>query len=601
MGVVWAAHHVGLGTEVAVKLIRKERLTDPALLTRFEREARTLARITHPNVVRVMDFGSEGTTPYIVMELLQGYSLADLFERGGRLSLASVQALVRQVAGALAAAHDVGVVHRDIKPQNVFVTSTDPLCFKVLDFGVAKLLRLPSATLSTELTETGVVIGSAPYMSPEQLEAKGDVDPRSDLWSLGVIVYEALTGVRPFSGGSFVAVGAAVLNGRYQPPSRHRAGLPEAIERWLARVLDPDAQRRFQSARELADAFPTLDEVANSLDEVAKPSSRRDPLRGTTPELSPESTVTTAEHVAAVNSPHAARRKWSMSSAVMGSVVALGLLGVLGFNSRSLFATSASCPAGMQLIARARFEMGSQANADTPDDETTPGTANLVDVAAFCIDRTEVTVADYARCNSCSSPKRTVEFEGLTPNGRAFESQFCNDDQAVDHPMNCIDWQEANRYCTVLGKRLPTESEWELAARGTTSRIYPWGNAPASGERLNLCGPECQGVLEQLKRTGIPAQRHQISAAATTAVGTFPNGATPEGVLDLAGNVWEWTASAYCPYPYRAKGDCGDSRRVLRGGGWDTLDVADVRAGRRYPATPSARGKSVGFRCVKDP
>jgi formylglycine-generating enzyme required for sulfatase activity len=245
--------------------------------------------------------------------------------------------------------------------------------------------------------------------------------------------------------------------------------------------------------------------------------------------------------------------------------------------------------------------MGSQANADTPDDETTPGAANLVEVEAFCIDRMEVTVSDYAGCKSCGPAKHTVEFEGLTPNGRSFDSQFCNDDQVADHPMNCVDWHDANRFCTVHGKRLPTESEWELAARGTTSRTYPWGNTPASGERLNLCGPECQGVLEDLKRSGKSAQQDQISAAATTAVGSFPSGATPEGVFDLAGNVWEWTASSYCPYPYRAKGDCGDSRRVLRGGGWDTLEITDVRAGRRYPAAPNARGKGVGFRCVKDP
>ncbi|HEX2881141.1 MAG TPA: serine/threonine-protein kinase, partial [Polyangiaceae bacterium] len=378
MGVVWAARHLALGSEVAVKFIRKERLaTDSALLTRFEREARTLARITHPNVVRVMDFGSEGTTPYIVMELLEGYSLADLFERGGRLSLASVQALVCQVAGALAAAHDEGVVHRDIKPQNIFVTSTDPLCFKVLDFGVAKLLRLPSAPLSTELTETGVVIGSAPYMSPEQLEARGDVDPRSDLWSLGVIVYEALTGMRPFSGGSFVAVGAAVLSGQYQAASRYRAGLPEAIERWLAKILNPNVQQRFQSACELADAFPELHGTANPIDDGAKPGLHEPQPRSATFELALESAVTTVDHVPAVSNPHAGRLKWSILPAVLGSTVALGLLGVFGFNSRSLFATSASCPAGMQLIPRARFEMGSRTNADTPDDETTPGSANL--------------------------------------------------------------------------------------------------------------------------------------------------------------------------------------------------------------------------------
>jgi serine/threonine-protein kinase len=207
MGVVWAARHLTLGTDVAIKFIRRERIaTDPGLLTRFEREAKTLASIAHPNVVRIMDFGTEAATPYIVMELLQGFSLAELFEQGGRLSVATVRAVVEQVGGALNAAHDKGVVHRDIKPQNIFVTgggADQTLALKVLDFGVAKLLDTSSVPVASGvLTETGVVLGSAPYMSPEQLEARSSIDLRSDLWSLGVIAYEALTGARPFAGSS---------------------------------------------------------------------------------------------------------------------------------------------------------------------------------------------------------------------------------------------------------------------------------------------------------------------------------------------------------------------------------------------------------------
>lgn len=171
MGVVWAARHEGLDTEVAVKLIRPERVAaDPALIARFELEARATARIAHPNVVQVMDFGTlDGTVPYIVMELLEGFSLAELLESGGRLSFATTVLLVQQVGGALASARERGVVHRDIKPHNVFIVQKrpdDPLLVKVLDFGIAKLVgdsQVPGASHS--LTETGTIVGSPPYMS----------------------------------------------------------------------------------------------------------------------------------------------------------------------------------------------------------------------------------------------------------------------------------------------------------------------------------------------------------------------------------------------------------------------------------------------------
>jgi serine/threonine protein kinase len=630
MGVVWAARHLTLDTEVAVKVIRPERVTaDPSLRARFEREARATARISHPHVVKIMDYGTvDDAVPFIVMELLPGFSLADLLGRGGRLSLATATSLVEQVGSALECAHAHGIVHRDIKPHNVFITegSRDhPLSVKVLDFGVAKMLADADALdAGAALTETGLVIGSAPYMSPEQLEGRRDVDARSDLWSLGVIVYEVLTGALPFQGGSFVTVGAAVLKGQYRPASELQPNLPEAIEHWFAKTLCVERGERFQTAREMIASFNAL----NTPEAEAAPTREGHvgeervanvaTLERSTETLGHAPMASAPESAAAPSKTASIPRTRHLWRALVFSFAACALAAIgAGLFARSRAATSAGCPPGMVVIQDATFRMGSPAEADTPSDETPPSNLpNVVSVRLFCLDTTEVTVRAYSRCKTCEHAQRTVEFEGLTPNGRAFASQFCNTMESPEHPMNCVDWREASDYCVAQGKRLPTEAEWELSARGKELRTYAWGDAPPSGERLNACGAECSRMMTQrLEKIGKGTAKASSllagpwpemyadddAAEATAPVGQYPRGATPEGVMDLAGNVWEWTGSFYCPYPYGDGATCGDSRRVLRGGGWDTTEAADVRAARRYPSSPSARGKSIGFRCAKSP
>ncbi len=632
MGVVWAARHLTLETDVAVKLIRPERAAaDPATIARFEREARATARIAHPHVVKVMDYGTAfGASPYLVMELLRGFSLAELLERGGRFSLATARSLAQQVGSALESAHEQGIVHRDIKPQNVFITEGSrgyPLFVKVLDFGVAKMLggaEVPEA--SPALTETGVVIGSAPYMSPEQLEGRKDVDLRSDLWSLGVIVYECLTGVRPFEGGTIVTVGAAVLRGKYRPASELRPNLPGSVDHWFAKALCVDPEGRFRSAREMVAAF-----LAEAIP-ASEPEPEPEPAA-----VSPFATTVTAHAFEAGSTaahaplaphpdpvpvpapvPDSERRRERERErervrerdaatplrprriALVAGAAALSALAAVGLAMRARPATHAGCPDGMVLVRGATFTMGSAVADETPTDETP---LHPVAVQAFCLDRTEVTVGAYAACTRCTHPPPTVDYEGLTPNGRSFDNQFCNrppPEGPADHPMNCVDWFQAKAYCSARGERLPTEAEWELAARGTEGRLYPWGNASPSGQRLNACGPECSQMLTERRKAvgkGLwPAMYQDDDAAPATApVGHYPAGATPAGVMDLAGNVWEWTESAYCRYD---EADCGDSRRVLRGGGWDATERQDVRAARRYPSAPAARGRSIGFRCA---
>ncbi|WP_437304419.1 bifunctional serine/threonine-protein kinase/formylglycine-generating enzyme family protein [Sorangium sp. So ce388] len=648
MGVVWAARHLALDTDVAVKFIRPERVAaNPALVARFHREARATARIAHPHVVQVMDYGAvDGAVPYLVMELLRGFSLAELLERGGRLSFATARSLVQQVGSALESAHERGIVHRDIKPHNVFITEGSkeyPLFVKVLDFGVAKIAgdaAVPAA--NPALTETGMVIGSAPYMSPEQLEGSKDVDLRSDLWSLGVILYETLTGAQPFQGSSFVAVGAAVLKGKFRPVTEQRPDLPASIDDWFAKALSVDPSCRFQSSREMVEALLGLEARIVELD---APAGRHHPaafattvaapvdLRGaphgagelargpvasgalaTSGALADDPVTAGAIHDSAaghtVLHPLAAERPAARGpsgaraarATVAGRAVPLAAAACAAGAGVYLFlrappARSGGCPGGMVLVEGAEFQMGSDVDAETPSDETP---RHGVTVRSFCLDTTEVTVKSYSDCKACERPRQTVESEGLTPSGRSFWSQFCNGPEAPDHPINCVDWYQAKAYCAASGKRLPTEAEWELAARGKDAWTYPWGHAPPSGERLNACGPECSRMLtERLEKVGKgpwPRMYNDDDAAPATApVGRSPAGRSPVGALDLAGNVWEWTESHYCPYE---RDECDDSRRVLRGGGWDTVESQYVRSAHRRPSAPTARGWSIGFRCA---
>ncbi len=595
MGIVWAARHLDLDAEVAVKLIRPERIaSDSGAAERFAREAKLAARIRHPHVVGVSDYGVVDGVPYLVMELLQGASLAELLERGGRLSFGTARSLVRQMGGALECAHELGIVHRDIKPHNVFMTEGArdyPLFVKVLDFGVAK--TIDAAPGAGTLTETGVAIGSPPYMSPEQLEASADIDRRADLWSLAVIVYECLTGELPFKGSSAYTVGAAVLAGRYRPVTELRPDLPQSIDQWFAKALCVDPDARFQSARELVEAFDDQPVPSD-----ARPEAEHQPLPlelaetaqagALAPAAPPAATVDHAPVAVPPRAPAAgSSRRIRVAAAVLTVVLAAGFA-----IARALPARSARCPADMVRIEGATFTMGSDEGVDTYTNELP---AHDVTVGSFCLDRTEVAVRDCPACQRL----RTVEAEQLTTNARRVFGQFCSGADRPDHPANCIDWHDATAHCAKLGKRLPSEAEWELAARGRVRRKYPWGEAAVSPQRVNACGPECVKLMSE--RAGLQwPQVYDVDdhAPATAPVGSYPEGATPEGVLDLAGNVWEWTQSASCPYD---KPDCGDSRRVIRGGGWDAREATDLRAARREAAAPGTRGWNVGFRCARDP
>ena len=255
MGSVWIARHTELDSPVAVKFMAHELVGTPVAEARFKREAKAAAQLRSPNVVSIQDYGVQDGAPYMVMELLDGEDLSGLLGRAGRLSIARVAVIVGQVAKALALAHAAGIVHRDLKPSNLFLSrSGEDEVVKVLDFGIAKDTR---SMLVVDKTTSGVLVGSPMYMSPEQ--ARGEaIDFRSDLWSLGVVVYEALVGRPPFVSDHLGALLARIHEARVEPPTSIAPDLPAAIDAYVARALARQQEARFPSARAMADELAAI-------------------------------------------------------------------------------------------------------------------------------------------------------------------------------------------------------------------------------------------------------------------------------------------------------------------------------------------------------
>jgi len=276
MASVWVAEHLTLHVEVAVKFIAPELLgTAPDLIARFNREATAVARIRSPHVVQVLDHGmTPDGTPYIVMELLEGEDLGMRLDRDGQLPAAHVVSIVSQVAKALTRAHAVGIVHRDIKPDNIFIAGTDEdeeMFVKVLDFGIAKHTKKTSYSV---VTTTGTMVGTPAYMSPEQVLSGKHVDERADLWSLAVVAYHALTGDVPFQGNTLGALCVAIARGSFQPPSYVEPSLGRAMDAFMARALSLLPEERFQTPKEFAEAFREAAESVQVAKDDVGPFSR---------------------------------------------------------------------------------------------------------------------------------------------------------------------------------------------------------------------------------------------------------------------------------------------------------------------------------------
>jgi serine/threonine-protein kinase len=537
MGTVFLAEQIGVGNRpVALKVLNRKLLDDPELLLRFQNEAASTGRISHMNVVTIYESGqADDGTPYIAMQFLEGESLRQVLKRRGALPLPEVAEILQQAARGLNAAHKLGIIHRDIKPDNIFLTYGDEgeLIIKVVDFGIAKLREASTNTM------TGMVLGTPAYISCEQASGmrSEELDARADVYSLGVVVYEMLTGRVPFhSDTPFGYLRKHLMED--PPPFRTVApalGVPPAVESAIMKALVKDRNQRYAStldfARALASAaqptprfeasapIPPIPIVLPIAAEVNKP------LHSATVFLPPEPTQPGSKRESRVNPIDGLRYMW---------------------------------------IPPGSFQMGcSPGDTECEDDEKPPHQVTIT--KGFWLGQTEVTVGAYKRF--------AIAVGKAMPPAPAFNPAWRNEQM----PMVNVSWDNARAYCVWATGRLPTEAEWEYAARagGTQVRYgsldeVAWYNAN-SGRRAHPVGEK--------RANGF-------------------------GLCDMLGNVWEWLNDWYDENYYRNSlsqdppGPATGHDRVLRGGSW-LNDPRNVRLTNRYGNVPISVGDdNYGFRCV---
>lgn len=304
MGTVFEAEHLGIGRTVAVKVLSSQQAQKRNAVKRFQNEARAAGAIGHPNICEVYDLGTlPDERPYLVMEKLSGETLADRLMRNGGLPVDEVLDIMIQVLSGLHAAHKKGIVHRDMKPENVFLSERVgcPPVAKILDFGVSKFLghRLGGKDDDLDLTKTGMVMGTPYYMAPEQIRGERNLDARVDIYACGIVLYEALTGKRPFVANNYQALIRLILAAKPRPLHELRPNVGRALERVIERAMAPDREARYPGAAELQHQLLGLHADSREASRLSSDS------RSSTIPPPPSRTTSTPPAVPAVRVPRA--------------------------------------------------------------------------------------------------------------------------------------------------------------------------------------------------------------------------------------------------------------------------------------------------------
>ena len=367
MGSVYEAEHLGLGTSVALKLLSERFAADPVSLTRFRREARLAAAVRHPNVIAVTDTGTdEFGVPFLVMELLDGESLASWIRRYGSISPTLAVAVTQEILAGISAAHDKGIVHRDLKPANIFLArqKDGSYCVKVLDFGISKLAV---DNFDPEVTADGAVVGTPLFMAPEQASRLPNLDARVDVYSVGAMLYRMVAGRMPYPAAPFESSFAQLAKGHPLPPRSVRPEISNELQQVMLRAVDVDRDRRFRDAHEFREALDRAWPSASALHPIrlgGEDESSGDSREFYVPQISSHTppSLTPRESAGPQAAPKPTReerqRKLALAIAVLLPAFILGMWGWRAMHPRQVDANRAhrraAEMAGSGLVAHAR-------------------------------------------------------------------------------------------------------------------------------------------------------------------------------------------------------------------------------------------------------
>ncbi len=581
---VWEAEDRREHERVVLKVLHTNLAEDPERTERFLRGARVMAELAHPGVVRIHDAHVEdGGYCCVAMELLPAGDLQKAVAED-RLPRERVIPLILRLGQTLVFVHGRGYVHRDIKPANILLDAAGAP--KLTDFDLVRDLS------STYGTRTGAM-GTLGFAAPEVLSRPQDAAERADVFSL------AMTAL-------------FCLHGRKLPEKTFRN--PEGA---LAMIGDEKVAAVLRKALEWEpeDRFPTMKAFCDALREAHLAEAP-----GAAPSLPPVhgggagSPGIKAGSIA----PTSGRRTGRVVAlSVFGIALAVG--GVMGLrHARWLRSAEVEgsplplvCPEGMIAVPGGAFVMGSSEKVADDDEQE-----HEVTLSPFCVDRTEVTVAAYRDCTrrerrGARCPAEVPAAVNQCGGSQSLRwSDWCNGGakDRDDHPINCVDWHMADTYCRWAGKRLPTEAQWEYAARGTTGRKYAWGNEPPGPAWLNACGQECRDMFQKAGTPGWDMLYPSPDVWATTSpVGAVSGDRSAFGVHDMGGNVAEWVADWYVrAYPAQTTDPVHDGKprddpeRAQRGVSWLGNAPRNARAAYRWSEPEESRCVHVGFRCVSD-
>lgn len=555
MATAWLAVDRRVRRSVVVKIPHEELVRQPDFRERFQREVRRMSELQHPGVVPLYDCGEEESgLPYCVVRYLPGGDLADRVDAaGGRIPAVEIARWLPDVAAALDYIHAAGIVHRDVSPANILFDEDGNVFLS--DFGVAAIFHAVDETAperdETQLTAEGSFAGAAIYAPPEAVAR--ELTPAYDQYSLALVLYQALSGCLPFPQVDPRSLLMAKNSEAPAPLDQRGVPIPPAACHAVMRGLSPRKEDRFPSCRNLADAFLAADEGVATR-EILLPGV---PSRSAAGRAARGMAVGVALLATLVAGVWLARETLRAPEENAGESVLAGTF-QMGTTPAELAEALALCRAHAADCAPSRYE-----------DET----LREVEVGPFALDRFEVTNREFAAFVADTGYETTAETRGTSRDGPFAERSLSWRTPAgprsshldlPDHPVVHMSAADAEAYCAHAGKRLPTEAEWEFAARGEERRVFAWGSE---------WSPEM-------------ASWARDKGARLHTIGRFPPG--PFGHHDLTGNVWEWTATPV------------GSARVLKGGSWMETNPADLRSAVRLLSPESDTSSDIGFRCAWD-